>query len=224
MVKLLAIVGCKKSGKTSVISRLIEVFSEKGYRVGVIKNSHHSITLDQPGTDTWRFREAGATRIMLACPEKALLPHFSIQQNEKPQYLAELCMDDLDLVLLEGFKNSPLHKILLHSRKENIEFNRRGLIATVGGGTTIEDLPDFDRDDIESIAAFIEERFLKPEGRNVMDIKIRVDGRKIGLKGFVKNMLSNAIVGMISTLKGCKDAKKIEIIVDLEAEETEEDQ
>ncbi len=226
MVKMLAIVGTKKSGKTRLITRLVEVFIARGVRVGVIKSSHHKIDLDTSGTDTWRFRESGASRVMLVGPEGAALPHFSTDLNLKPQYLAELCMNDLDLVLLEGFKHSPLKKIYLSGEEDEPDFNRRGLIATVGRGSPAENTPDFEPDDIEGLVTFIDRKLLKRKGGTKMDIEVRVDGKKIGLKGFVKDILTNAIVGMISALKGCHAPGKIEILVDTaageEASETDE--
>jgi molybdopterin-guanine dinucleotide biosynthesis protein MobB len=218
MLKVIAVVGCKKSGKTSLIGQLVETLTERGYRVGVIKNTHHSVSFDEPGTDTHRFREAGARRVMLTSPDGAVMTHFSTDNNDKPQYLAELSMNDLDLVLLEGFKQSPLKKILVHGSEENIQFNRRGLVATVGRGSSMEGLPDFEPDDAPGLAAFLERCFLHPDRRESMDIEIKVDGSKIGLKGFVKDILSSTIMGMVSTLKGCKDPEKIEITVNLKQE------
>jgi len=223
MVKTLAIIGGKKSGKTSLIVKLVGIFIDKGYRIGVIKNSYHHIITDKPGTDTWNYKEAGALRVFLNCPDGSSMPYFSTQEKEKPQYIAQLCMEDLDLVFLEGFKNSPLKKILLHGDESDLEFNPRGLIATIGDKEPKENLPNFDREDIEGIASFIESSFLKskrksdrkPDSRYTMDIEIRVDGKKIGLKGFVKDMVSSTISGMVTSLKGCDDPDKIEITIDL---------
>lgn len=224
MVKVVAIIGPKKSGKTHLLEGLLRVLTERDYRVGVMKNSHHPFSLDSPGTDTWRLKEAGASRVMLTWPKGAAMPHFHTNDQDKPHHIAQLCMNDLDLVLLEGYKHSPLPKIALYAAGNEVEFNRRGLIATIGRGSATENLPDFDLDDVEGIADFIENRFLRPQRRKKMKIEVHVDGRKIGLKGFVKDILSNAILGMISTLKGCKNPGRIEISLDLNPDEKEQEQ
>ena len=180
--------------------------------------------MDKPGTDTWRFREAGALRVLLTGPDGSSMPHFSTQENEKPQYLARLCMEDLDLVFLEGFKNSPLKKILIHGEEKDLEFNRRGLIATIGRRDPIDDLPDFDPGDIGGLVSFIEKSFLKPDRSSTMDIEIRVDGKKIGLKGFVKDMVSSTITGLVGSLKGCEDPDRIEITLDVKKKGEKPDQ
>ena len=244
MVKLIAITGCKKSGKTSLIEQLLGIFTAKGYRVGVIKSSHHTIETDRVGTDSWRLREAGAARVMLTWPGGAALPHFDIRENDAPRYLADLCMDDLDLVFLEGFKGSPLPKIFIQGNEEDFDYNPRGLFATVrtrtGAGSprtaiphvgpgdrpesvsppSRNDIPCFDPDDIAGIADCIEERLHWNARKQTMSIKLRVDGKNIGLKGFVRDIISSSVVGMVKTLKGCNDPGRIEITIDLE--ETEE--
>jgi hypothetical protein len=47
-----------------------------------------------------------------------------------------------------------------------------------------------------------------------MDITLRVNGKKIGLNGFVRDFLSGAIVGMLGSLKGCENAEKVEITLE----------
>jgi len=230
MVKLVAVIGCKKSGKTRLIEELLKVFTQKGYRVGVIKNSHHTLETDRPGTDSWRLKEAGASRVMLTWPGGAALPHFAIQKSNNPRYLADLCMEDLDLVILEGFKSSPLPKILVHGSEKNFEYNPRGLFATVGAVTETlpktdappgtDDIHCFEMDDTEGIAGCIEERLRWNKKSKPPDIDLRVDGTEIGLKGFVRDIVANSITGMVKTLKGCKEPGRIEITIDLE--ETEE--
>lgn len=43
------------------------------------------------------------------------------------------------------------------------------------------------------------------------DIEITVDGKNIGLMPFVKEIMSNSIVGMVKALKGCENAEEITI-------------
>ena len=54
------ICGVKNSGKTTLITRLVRLLSEKGIRTAVIKHDGHDFECDIPGTDSYRIREAGA--------------------------------------------------------------------------------------------------------------------------------------------------------------------
>ena len=46
---LLAISGCKNSGKTTLITKLIPKFCEKGYKVATIKHDGHDFQGDEIG-------------------------------------------------------------------------------------------------------------------------------------------------------------------------------
>jgi molybdopterin-guanine dinucleotide biosynthesis protein MobB len=55
--KLVAVVGGKHSGKTTVIERLIAELKRRGYHVGAIKEMVRIPTLDTPQTETDRYTE-----------------------------------------------------------------------------------------------------------------------------------------------------------------------
>ncbi|MDL2227066.1 molybdopterin-guanine dinucleotide biosynthesis protein B, partial [Deltaproteobacteria bacterium OttesenSCG-928-M10] len=105
---IVAVSGVKNSGKTSLLAALIPLFRARGLRVGLIKHDGHDFSPDVPGRDSRRLREAGAEAVAVYSPrrymvtaEKAgveiddLLPHFA----------------GVDLVMLEGGKDSPYPKI-----------------------------------------------------------------------------------------------------------------
>ncbi|AHC50627.1 hypothetical protein SUSAZ_00515 [Sulfolobus acidocaldarius SUSAZ] len=59
---IIQVVGKKDSGKTSAIERAVKSLKDMGYSVTVLKHSHHS--LDSPGKDTFRFKQAGADYVL----------------------------------------------------------------------------------------------------------------------------------------------------------------
>ena len=59
-MKRIHVIGRKNSGKTTLITELIQALTQLGYRVGTIKHTHHQHELDAPGKDSHRHREAGA--------------------------------------------------------------------------------------------------------------------------------------------------------------------
>ena len=91
MIPLLGITGYSGSGKTTLLEKIVPELTALGLRVAVIKHSHHNATVDKEGKDSWRMKEAGASQVIMAF-DPALT----------------------DLILVEGFKQEPIPKILLH--------------------------------------------------------------------------------------------------------------
>ena len=99
---LLGITGYSGSGKTTLLEKLLPQLIKKGLRVSVIKHSHHNAHVDKEGKDSWRMKEAGSAQVIMACDT------YLSQQFDR--YLT-------DLVLVEGFKQEPIPKILLHRQE-----------------------------------------------------------------------------------------------------------
>ena len=105
------------TGKTTLLSRLIPILSEKGLRIGIIKHAHHNFDIDHPGKDSYELRKAGASEIMIASSKRWALVHESYEKKEEPTLevlLDNLSLSELDLILVEGFKHEPLAKIELN--------------------------------------------------------------------------------------------------------------
>jgi molybdopterin-guanine dinucleotide biosynthesis protein MobB len=70
-MKVIAVVGYKKSGKTRLTTMLIKSLRERGYRVASAKHVHHAdFSIDQPGKDSWKHSEAGANPNIIISQEK----------------------------------------------------------------------------------------------------------------------------------------------------------
>jgi len=115
-MKAVAFIGHKGSGKTTFLCRLIPVLLARGYRVGTAKHVGPEVEPDSPGKDTFRHREAGAARVLLYSETRGALfwNHEGVPVEE---YVARY-MADLDLVLLEGFKDSGFPKIEIYRAGE----------------------------------------------------------------------------------------------------------
>lgn len=102
-MKALQIVGRKKSGKTSLLVRLIPRLQARGLRVGTIKHSSHPHSLDREGSDSWRHREAGS-EVTLGITAATLSIHLPLPPD--PAALeARIAREagDLDILLVEGW-------------------------------------------------------------------------------------------------------------------------
>jgi molybdopterin-guanine dinucleotide biosynthesis protein B len=109
---MVAIVGKKKSGKTTVLVKIAAELSARGWRVATIKHSH-GFTMDHEGRDTWRHRHEGhALRTVIASEnEFAVLGEWPKAQPLDPVDLAQRFLSDADLVLVEGYHADQLPTI-----------------------------------------------------------------------------------------------------------------
>ncbi|MBM3271504.1 MAG: molybdopterin-guanine dinucleotide biosynthesis protein B [Candidatus Sericytochromatia bacterium] len=107
---VVAIVGVSNSGKTTLIEQLLPLLRARGLRVGTLKHNSHDFAIDYPGKDTWRHREAGAEVVVIANEGKVAAIR-NVRACPSPAELIADYMADLDLVLVEGFKQFPLPKI-----------------------------------------------------------------------------------------------------------------
>ena len=109
--RIISIVGRKHSGKTTLTVALASELMRRGHRVMTIKHTHHAVEVDRTGTDSWRhYNEGRAERVLLATPGQRIL--FERADGEPdPIALAREHLGASDIVLAEGFTQSPIPKI-----------------------------------------------------------------------------------------------------------------
>lgn len=161
MSKVFGIVGWKNSGKTTLVSALVREFTSRGLCISTIKNSHHSFSIDVPGTDSFGHREAGAHEVALVSSKRWALMHELITDGERPSLETMIAkMAPCDLILVEGFKTSSIQKIEASRRDASSEaplWQTHERIVAVAADSPQEgcNLPQFALDDIADIADFI---------------------------------------------------------------------
>ena len=152
-MKAVCIAGWSDSGKTTLIERLIPLLMGRGLRVGVVKHTHHSLSMDQHESDTDRYRSSGAAAVVLAAPDGTAL------LDSRPMNLAQTLalMPDMDLILVEGFDREAHLPTLEVWRTQDAPFRsceewRCAVITDLPCETK---LPVFSPSDIDAIADFI---------------------------------------------------------------------
>lgn len=112
---ILAIVGWSGTGKTTLLQQVIPILGDKGIRAGLIKHTHHQMDVDTPGKDSYLLRKAGASQVILASSERwALMCETPEKQSiNLPYLLSRMDHATLEVVLVEGFKDEPVPKIVL---------------------------------------------------------------------------------------------------------------
>jgi molybdopterin-guanine dinucleotide biosynthesis protein B len=113
---LLGLAAFSGTGKTTLLTQLIPKLRAQGLKVAVIKHAHHLFDLDQPGKDSYKLRQAGASPVMVVSSlRRAIIYEYENQEVRLAEQLPFLVTQGLDLILVEGFKREPtLPKIELH--------------------------------------------------------------------------------------------------------------
>src|SRR5687768_17765938 len=108
---MVAVIGKKHSGKTTLTVRLCAELHRRGARVMTIKHGSHTFNLDPATTDTYRhYHEGEAERVAMASPDKfALVMRWS--EELPPETIAERFLSEADVVVCEGFTGSSLPRV-----------------------------------------------------------------------------------------------------------------
>ncbi|HSH08262.1 MAG TPA: molybdopterin-guanine dinucleotide biosynthesis protein B [Burkholderiales bacterium] len=157
-MKVFGFAGYSGSGKTTLIEQLIPRFVEHGLRVSLIKHAHHAFDVDQPGKDSYRHRQAGASEVLVTSSRRWVLMH-ELRGEAEPTFDAQVKhLAPCDLLLVEGFKHAPIPKLevwraatgegLLHPNDPHI-------VALASDAQVETRLPRLDLNDVEGIAGFI---------------------------------------------------------------------
>ena len=157
-MRIYGVTGWKNAGKTSLVERLVTEITGRGFTVSTVKHAHHSVDVDQPGTDSYRHRAAGASEVLLASGQRiALMQELrGVPEPSLNDLLVRL--SSVDLVLIEGFKRATHPKIEAYRLKAGkpLMASEDASIRAVASDTPLElDRPVFDLDDTAVIAAFI---------------------------------------------------------------------
>jgi molybdopterin-guanine dinucleotide biosynthesis protein B len=153
MKPVLALVGPSGSGKTELICRLLAWFQGRGLRVAVLKHTFKQ-DLGDEGKDTGRYRRAGARLVALAGPGGLQTTRAWAGEPPLSQVLATL-EPDADLVLVEGYKSSPLPKVALVPRGQASPLDYPQLIALVSPEPQASTLPVFRPGQVADLGRFI---------------------------------------------------------------------
>ncbi|MBI4786271.1 MAG: molybdopterin-guanine dinucleotide biosynthesis protein B [Chloroflexi bacterium] len=158
MTPLVSIVGKSGIGKTTLVEKLVRELKARGLRVAVVKHHAHATPIDPPGKDSWRFAEAGADAVVVSSPAEVA----RFERVARELTLAEIAarLENVDLILTEGFKREPAPKIEVSRVERGTELVARvdELIAVVSDHPIALPLPRFDLDDAPGVAAFLCER------------------------------------------------------------------
>ena len=156
------------SGKTTLLTQVIPVLIAAGLRIGLIKHGHHNFQIDQPGKDSYRLRKAGAQQVLLAGRQRSALIIEHPQPTQEPRLedqFKHLDCEQLDLILVEGFKQAAIPKIEVYRSGLGLSLlypNDSHIIALVTDSVPelVPNIPVLDINQPQQVADFILNQWL----------------------------------------------------------------
>lgn len=242
-MKIIGIVGFKKSGKTTLTKAIARSLMDRGYSVAVIK--HSSKPVDHGNTDTGQFTKE-VSRVALITPENSeIILQGEHDLSEIMSYIV------VDFLLVEGFKNIKYFpKILCLRREDNRQVLDDGLVLfAVGMETSLKEQKKVDylitgKRDLEEIVNQVEKRAFKLPNMNCGKcgysncynlaqaivksqesqkkcvyfqnlISISINKKRVYLNPFMSKLYQNMIYGMFSPLKDIDSLQNAKIEIEL---------
>lgn len=229
-MRIIAVVGTKNTGKTTLVTKIVAELVERGFNVGTVKHTHHQF--DLPERDTGKHKAAGA-EIVAGIGSETFISIKDSVDLEKVLLMMKF-MKDLDFVVVEGLKESKYAKISTSDFTDeftiaNIDvFNidDAQLSSTVDlvlerSFGMVNDLnckkcgydscDDFVQAKIQGIA---DTSYCKSESDRVI---LKINDTLIPLNPFVRTFIDETVLGMVKSLKtdefGAENLNKIELLI-----------
>ncbi|MBM3166070.1 MAG: molybdopterin-guanine dinucleotide biosynthesis protein B [Chloroflexi bacterium] len=208
MPPTISIVGKSKSGKTTLIEGLVSALKSRGYRVATVKHATHRDLADKPGKDSWRHIQAGSEATATGSSDGIVL--VKPTTHDPPlEEVTRLFNEEYDIVIAEGFKQGNAPKIEVH--RKQIGTPLRGLknLAAIATDEPLQSsVRQFPINDIESLADFIENNFMKLRGKR---ISIYVNNASRKLSATNQEMIINTLIAMTSNANYTQAIESIDI-------------
>jgi molybdopterin-guanine dinucleotide biosynthesis protein B len=206
MALILSIVGRSKSGKTTLLEKLIPELGLRGYQVATIKHTPEDVSLDEPGKDSWRHMQAGSRATIIGSPTRITLIK-KVTPETKLEEIAGLFGEDYDIVIAEGFKEDTAPKIEVHRREagpplEGVE----GIVAIATDEALDTETRQFSLADITGLADLLENEFIKPRQERVT---LYVNGAPVPLSTFPRDLIGGVLAAMASCLQGVGEIRSL---------------
>jgi len=215
---IIAVVGSRQSGKTTIVEALVRGLTEKGYRVATAKHIPEAdFTIDTRGKDTWRHAQAGAKTIMSMAPNELTIIKKVDTTGYDLSALVEQCEREADILILEGFrklvaKDLSIPKVVAVKKvrevSETSEYFKPILVFEGSAKVEIEGLkiPKVDvLREPQKLVEIVNKRvgpIIKKRRAFRETLRIKVDHKTLPLNPFVKNFVRSVVLSMVSTMKG----------------------
>lgn len=167
-VPAITVTGWSNSGKTTFNTQVVELLTQAGIRVGVIKHHGHKTGgVDVEGKDSWKYSQAGANPVILSASDQYAIFVSTPQGELSCAELVAKIADDVDVVIVEGFRAEADGAIEVYRKAAGhpdpkLTSNERIALVTdddaLAAEVRAEGKPVFGLDDFQGVARFVCER------------------------------------------------------------------
>ncbi len=164
-MKVFGVVGWRGEEKTALLLNLVTFFSDRNIRVSVIRHWVQGDRDSAAKDDNYCYSRCGSVETLVAAPDKWTLLHDVPHETEFDLQAAIDSLEEVDLVLVDGFKAASHKKLLVvHPREKNQLENTQLLLAACPNVVAVvvpehcqlqTEVPRFQISDIEVIGQFI---------------------------------------------------------------------
>ena len=144
-VPLISVVASKrKTGKTTVVTRLVSELQQAGFSVGVVKSDKHGFQMDHEGTDTDLSYKAGADAVAIAGPNETAI---RIRTKEQSNLYEISQFMPVDIVILETRSQgiAPIIEVTQEGHTEELISDATDRVATIEISKLDKDVPELVR-------------------------------------------------------------------------------
>ncbi len=176
--------------------------------MATIKHAPQGTTFDEPDRDSWRHIQAGSGATVVSSQDKMVLikpiaPDVTLDEIARP------FAEDYDIILTEGFKQGNAPKIEVHRRQSGPPLSDiKKLIAIATDEPLETKTRQFSLTDVKGLANLLEEGFIKPQGNR---ISLWVNNAPVPLSTFPRELITNVLVAMASSLRGVGEVRSLEV-------------
>lgn len=209
LIPVVSVVGGDGRGSGALLEALSRELSSRGKRVGVVKRAGLA-EVKSDTVDARRLCDEGAAVVAVSSGDALAV----LQPAGKELSLFEIVdqyFTMCDIVLTEGVTKKYVGRVRVLSEGEgagDVAIDDE-LIAVAADFDVKIDAPVVGPGGAAAIADLIEERYFKNVSRS--DLRLWADGKFVVIKPFVKAFIGQAVKGMLSSLRGGKNAEKIHI-------------
>ena len=151
---MIGIAGRPGSGKTRLMVALVGELSRRGLKVSTMMGVDDPASIDQPGKDSYRHRDAGAEEVMVTSVQRWALIHDGGATARDPLDR----MADVDVVIVEHMDGGGYPLIEVHRAAAGPPLGRDdpAILAVVSDQPPDGlNMPVLDIDDLPAVADFI---------------------------------------------------------------------
>lgn len=197
MPPIISVVGRSKSGKTTVVEKLVAELKRRNYRVASIKHAREIHF--EPGKDSERHLAAGSEAVAVVTDERLIMIK-PVAPGTGLDELARSLGEDYDIIIIEGFKQEDVAKIEVHRATVGPPLeNLKRVTAIITDEPLKAPSRQFSFEDTEGLADLVEQGFIAPQSQR---LALYINGEPLPLTIFPRRAIAGLLLGMVSSLKG----------------------